>query len=76
MNFLTLVTVGRDCLDRLSYRLQADSSLKRGIDLLKQYYDQPLKTLMGGLCVRQVYEECEEDVDEVIDEDSGYSMDS
>ncbi len=33
-------------LDRLSYRLQADSSLKRGIDLLKQYYDQPLKTLM------------------------------
>lgn len=46
MNFLTLVTVGRDCLDRLSYRLQADSSLKRGIDLLKQYYDQPLKTLM------------------------------
>ena len=24
MNFLTLVTVGRDCLDRLSYRFQAD----------------------------------------------------
>ena len=26
MNFLTLVTVGRDCLDRLSYRFQADFS--------------------------------------------------
>ena len=27
MNFLTLVTVGRDCLDRLSYRFQADFSM-------------------------------------------------
>ena len=27
MNFLTLVTVGRDCLDRLSYRFWADFSM-------------------------------------------------
>ena len=27
MNFLTLVTFGRDCLDRLSYRFQADFSM-------------------------------------------------
>lgn len=46
MNFLTLVTVGRDCLDRLSYRLQEDSSLKKGVDLLKQYFDQPLEKLI------------------------------
>ena len=27
MNFLILVTVGRDCLDRLSYRFQANFSM-------------------------------------------------
>ena len=46
MNFLTLVTVGRDCLDRLSFRLQDDSSLKQGVELLKQYFDQPLEKLI------------------------------
>lgn len=58
MNYLTLVTVGRDCLDRLSYRLQADSSLKRGVDLLKQYFDQPLDKLIvdyaSGRCLKAV----------------------
>lgn len=71
MNFLTLVTVGRDCLDRLSYRLQADSSLKRGIDLLKQYYDQPLKTLMvdyaSDRCMKKVKKMLTKSLTKVLD---------
>ena len=44
MNFLTLVTVGRDCLDRLSYRFQADFS----INMKLVFRDVSLMQCMGS----------------------------
>lgn len=44
MNFLMLVKVGRDCLDRLSYRLQVGSFLNMKLI----FWDVSLMQCMGS----------------------------